>query len=364
MSGATRAAALEPPFGERDAFGMGARIAGIGDQIDEALAHVAREPWPLGRRAPDLLAVGAMGGSAIAAELIECLERARLPRPVLVVRDYRWPACVGGDSMALLCSYSGNTEETLALESEAVKRGIPRVALTTGGTLAERCRRSGVPVMIMPGGSPPRAALYGSWVRVNALLHALGWLPDPAPDWKRARAAVRAGEARLGADVPEAANPAKRLARELQGRMVAIYAASARLGAVATRWRHQLNENAKVPAHSALVPELNHNEIVGWETAGPLQANTSVVLLRDPDDEPEVATRLTLTGEYAARQGAQVHEVVAAGETPLERAVGLAQWGDWLSFYLAMLNGVDPTPIPSIDEFKRRLAEAGRRDRA
>ncbi|MEO5618331.1 MAG: bifunctional phosphoglucose/phosphomannose isomerase [Candidatus Eisenbacteria bacterium] len=355
---------LEPPYGERDAHGMAARISGIGDQIDEALAHLAREPWPLGRRAPDLLAVGAMGGSAIAADLIECHERARLPRPMLVVRDYHWPACVGGDSMALLCSYSGNTEETLALESDAVKRGIPRVALTTGGTLAERCRRSGVPFMSMPGGSPPRAALYGSWVRVTGLLHALGWLPDPAGDWRRARGAVRAAEERLGPASPEPANPAKQLARELHGRMVYLYAASARLGTIATRWRHQLNENAKVPAHSALVPELNHNEIVGWEIAGPLQAQASVVILRDPEDAPEVATRLTLTGEYAARQGARVHEVMAEGESALDRAVGLVQWGDWLSFYLALLGGVDATPIASIDEFKRRLAEAGRRPRA
>ncbi len=354
-------AALEPPYGGRDAHGMAARLSGIPEQIEEALAHVAREPWPLGRRAPDLLAVGAMGGSAMAAEMIAGLEAARLPRPLLVVREYRWPACVTGESMALLASYSGNTEETLALEADAVRRGIPRVALTTGGTLGERCRRAGVPVMGMPAGSPPRAALYGAWVRIEALVHALGWLPDPAPAWRRAAAAARAGEARIGPAVPEASNPAKRLARALQGRMITVYAASARLGAVATRWRQQLNENAKVPAHSALVPELNHNEIVGWETSGPLQAQTSVVLLRDPDDEPEVATRLTLTGEYAARQGAQVHEVRGEGDGPLERAVGLAQWGDWLSFYLALLGGVDATPIASIDEFKRRLAEAGRR---
>jgi len=355
---------LEPPYGERDASDMGGRIARIPEQIEEALDHLRREPWRIASRPFDLLAVGGMGGSAIAADLLANLYADRLPRPMLVVRDYRWPACVSAQSLALLCSYSGNTEETLALEAETVRLGIPRVALTTGGEMARRCEHSGAPVMKMPGGSPPRAALYGAWVRIGALLGALGWLPDLTEEWRSAVRAARAAGETMGPASAGEANPAKQLARALHSRLVFVYAASERLGAIATRWRQQINENAKVPAHSALVPELNHNEIVGWEAAGPLPAQTSVVLLRDPEDAPEVATRLTLTGEYATRQGARVHEVSVSGGTRLERAVRLVQWGDWVSFYLALLNGVDATPIASIDEFKRRLEAAGRRDRA
>src|SRR5262245_872515 len=125
---------------------------------------------------------------------------------------------------------------------------------------------------------------------------------------------------------------------------------------MATRLRTQLNENAKLLAHSALVPELNHNEIVGWERAAAGRA--SVLILRDREDAPEVAKRLTLTAEYAARQGAQVHEVSSGDGGRLARMASLVQWGDYLSFYLARLAGVDPTPIASIDEFKRRLAES------
>jgi glucose/mannose-6-phosphate isomerase len=356
-------AGLEPPYGSRDAQGMAARIAGIPAQIGEALDHLAREPWRIPAHAADLLAVGAMGGSAMAAELIAGLEADRLPHPVVIARDYGWPACVTSRSLVLLCSYSGNTEETLALEAAAAERGFPRVALTTGGALADRCARAGVPVMRMPGGSPPRAALFGAWVRIAGLLHELVWIPDPAAEWRRAREAAQQAGAALAPESPEASNPAKQLARALHGRLVYVYAGSERLGAVATRWRQQLQENAKVPAHSALVPELNHNEIVGWQVGGPLQAMTSVVLLRDPEDSPEVATRLALTGEYVARQGARVHEVRSTGATRLERAVRLVQLGDWVSFYLALLGGVDPTPIPSIDEFKRRLAEASRASR-
>ncbi len=354
---------LEPPYDGRDGQGMAARIAGIPAQIGEALDHLAREPWKVPLREPVLLAVGAMGGSAMAAELIAGLEADRLPHPLLIVRDYRWPACVTSRALVLLCSYSGNTEETLALEAAAAARGLPRVALTTGGELAARCERARVPLMRMPGGSPPRAALFGAWVRIAALLHELGWIPDPLTEWRRTGQATREAGSALVPESPEPSNPAKQLARALVGRLVHVYAGSERLGAVATRWRQQLQENAKVPAHSALVPELNHNEIVGWEVAGPLQAMTSVVLLRDPDDSPEVAARLALTGEYVARQGARIHEVSAPGATRLERAARLVQLGDWVSFYLALLGGVDPTPIPSIDEFKRRLAEAGRASR-
>jgi glucose/mannose-6-phosphate isomerase len=237
------------------------------------------------------------------------------------------------------------------------------VALTTGGEMARRCERSGVFAMSMPGGSPPRAALFGSWVRLHALLHELVWVPDPGPDWRRAMESTRAAGLALAPSSPEAQNPAKQLARALHGRLPFLYSGTERMAAVATRWRQQINENAKVPAHSAQVPELNHNEIVGWEVVGPLQAMTSVVLLRDPEDAPEVSTRLTLTGEYATRQGARVHEVTSQGETRLERAVRLVQFGDWVSFYLALLGGVDATPIASIDEFKRRLAEASRAGR-
>ncbi|HTO90982.1 MAG TPA: bifunctional phosphoglucose/phosphomannose isomerase [Candidatus Sulfotelmatobacter sp.] len=355
---------LEPPYGSRDAHDMGGRIARIPEQIEEALAAVRATPWRVPGAAPDLLAAGGMGGSAIAADLVSSLEADRLPRPLVVVREYRWPACVTSRSLALLCSYSGNTEETLALEAEASRRGIPRVALTTGGELAARCERSHVFAMRMPGGSPPRAALYGAWVRVSALLSALGWLPDPGGDWERAAHAARAAGEALGPARAERENPAKQLARALAGRHVFLYAASERLGAVATRWRQQINENAKVPAHSALVPELNHNEIVGWESGGAFAAQSAVVLLRDPEDAADVATRLALTGEYAARQGARVHQVSVPGESRLERAVRFSQYGDWVSFYLALLNGVDATPIASIDEFKRRLDEAGRRGRA
>ena len=352
---------LEPPYGARDSSGMAARIVSQPEQIEEALARVVEHPWQLPGGRPSLLAVGALGGSAIAADLVAGLEHDRLPRPLLTVRDYHWPACVTREALALLCSYSGATEETLALYQEAGERGVPRAAITTGGMLAAWCARDHVPCAFLPGGSPPRAALFSSWVTVTALLRALEWVDDPAPAWREAAALLRVRNALLGPATPEADNPAKRLARSLAGRSVFIYAGAERVGAVATRVRQQLNENAKMLGHSALVPELNHNEIVGWERVGAAAKSSVVLLLRDAEDSAATRTRLALTGEYAARQGAAVYEVDSSGEGRLSRLASLVQFGDYLSLYLALANGVDPTPIASIDEFKRRLADAAGR---
>lgn len=337
---------------------MTARIRDIPLQIEDALERLQRAPWRIPGE-PERLAAGAMGGSAIAADLCATLYGDRLPHPLLVVRDYRWPAWVGPTSLALLASYSGDTEETLSLYRDAAARGAMRAALTTGGALAAACERDGVPCLRMPGGSPPRAAMYGAWVGLTGLLHALGWIDDPRPDWERATVRLREGEARLGAGVPEAGNPAKRLARALAGRPVLVYAGARRLGALATRYLQQLNENAKVSGHSALVPELNHNEIVGWERPGPALRGAAVLLLLDAEDDPAVRVRLELTAEYVERQGATVHVITAGQSERLVRLAELAQFGDYLSLYLAFLNGVDPTPIASIDEFKRRLAQRG-----
>jgi glucose/mannose-6-phosphate isomerase len=259
-------------------------------------------------------------------------------------------------SLALLCSYSGNTAETLSLYREAGARGIPRAAISSGGELSARCEKDRVPLCRVPGGSPPRAALFGTWVALTGLLHGLGWIEDPAAAWRETAATLREAAREIGPARPEGSNPVKQMARALHGRLVFIYGASERLSAVVTRVRNQLNENAKLLGHSALVPELNHNEIVGWEITGPAHATAAVLVLRDREDSADVSKRLTLTAEYAAARGAAVHDWHSRGEGRLARLASLVQFGDYLSFYLAVLNGADPTPIASIDEFKRRLA--------
>ncbi len=350
--------ALDPPYDAHDAHGMTARILGIPDQVAAAVAASRESPWRIPVADPDLLAVGALGGSAIAADLVAGTAADRLPHPLIAVREYRWPAFVTRRSLALLCSYSGNTEETLALYDDAGARGIPRLAMTTGGELARRCERDGVPRVTLPAGSPPRAAVYASWVRLTYLVHALGWDSDPTADWGAAARLLGQRRDEWSPAVAEGRNPVKQIARRLDGRFVLIYAGSDRLGAVATRVRNQLNENAKLLAHSAVVPELQHNEVVGWERPVAPAASTAVLILRDPEDAPAIDLRLTLTAEYVRSKGAEVVEFREESGPRLARIASLVQFGDWLSLYLALLNAADPTPIASIDWFKQRLTDS------
>ena len=348
---------LEPPYGPRDARDMAALIDALPEHIEQALERVAAEPWRPPLADPALLAVGGMGGSAIAGELTAAVVADRAPKPMLVVRDYRWPAWVGRDTLAVLSSNSGNTEETLALAAEAAKRGAPCMVMASGGKLVEWARAHGWPVHRLPGGMPPRAALFHGWVPLTVLVADLGWVADPRPAWREAVGLLRERLREMGSAAPEATNPVKRLARALHGGVLQIASGPGAVAAVATRWRQQLNENAKVFAHSAVVPEHNHNEIVGWQVAGPATHAVGLLVLRDVEDPVEVTTRLDLLAEYAARQGAAVHEIRSQGESRIARLASLVQFGDSLSLHMALLGGVDPTDIASIDEFKRRLAE-------
>ncbi len=351
---------LEPPFGARDPHGMAALVDAIPEHIEQALQRTNAAPWQLPKHEPDLIAFGGMGGSAIAGELTAAMFADTLPRPWLVVRDYRWPACVTPRALAVLSSNSGNTEETLALEAEAQARKVPSVAMTSGGELARRARAAGYSVQSVPSGMPPRAALFHAWVPVSRLPAALGWAADPEPGWREAIALLREHRDQWGVDAPESRNPAKQLARALVGRTVFVYSATGACAAVGTRWRQQFNENAKVLAHCAAVPEQNHNEIVGWQVASEATRAVSIVLLRDREDSAAATQRLRLAADYAVRQGASVHEVTSIGESRIARLASLVQFGDYVSLYLALAGGVDPTDITSIDDFKRRLAESAK----
>jgi len=349
---------LDAPYAH-DPKGMGALIEGIPDQIESALQRITASPWKLDHsRLPSTLAVGAMGGSAIAADLTAALYADRLMRPMVVVRDYHWPGFVTREAFALHCSYSGATEETLALYKQASHRGVPRAALTTGGALASCCDRDGVPWHRLPSGMPPRAAMFSSWVPMTFLIAALDWCDDPTRDWRYTAERLADLKQDIGLHVPENKNPAKQLARALAGHYVVLYTSTGLAAPAATRLRQQLNENAKMLGRSAQVPELNHNEIVGWERPEAIHKSTAVLFLQDPDDREEISRRLALTAEFVKQQGADVHHVPAGGGSRLSRLAHLVMWGDYLSFYLAQLRGVDPTPVASIDEFKRRMAAA------
>jgi glucose/mannose-6-phosphate isomerase len=257
--------------------------------------------------------------------------------------------------MVLCSSYSGATEETIACYDDATERGAHRIVATTGGPLAERARRDGVPVVPLPGGFQPRAAVGYALVAALEAAALSGVAPSLREEVDAAGALAERLAAEWSPDGPEDGR-AKALARRLVG-TVPVVAGTELTAEVAYRWKTQINENAELPAFASSLPELNHNEIVGWAAARDL-ARFSAVFLEDRDEHPRNARRIDLTARSAESGAAVVERVLALGETRTERVVSLVLLGDLVSLYLAVLRGIDPVSVVAIDELKAQLDRA------
>jgi len=338
-----------------DPGGMRGHLEGFGDQLREAVRMGRETPLKVSSEGISSVAVVGMGGSAIGGDMAAGYLAGSLRVPLSVVRDYELPGYVGPSTLVYVSSYSGNTEETLSAYAEARERGAAIVASTTGGEVGRIAAQEGHDVVSVPLGYPPRAALGFSLVPLLFVLGRLGLAPDPAGDVEDTIVTVEEGVRRLRLDVPADANKAKDLALWLHGHVPVIYGTVPGTSVVASRWCGQLSENSKVVAHRNELPEMNHNEIVGWSGSRPMGGDARVVFLRDEDDHVRVARRIEITRDEIASTGADVREVESRGATRLARLMSLVQLGDFVSFYLAMLEGVDPTPVAPIDRLKKEL---------
>jgi glucose/mannose-6-phosphate isomerase len=297
------------------------------------------------------LIVAGMGGSSVGGRLAAGALGPRLRRPLALAMGYDIPSWIGSETLVLCSSYSGSTEETLATYDAAKAVGAPRLVATTGAELAERARADGVPVIPLPAGFQPRAAVGYSLVTALEAATLCGAAPSLRGEVEAA-ATLATGLAReWGPDGAEDGE-AKRLARALHGTFPVITGAGL-TASVAYRWKCQINENAEIPAFASKLPEHDHNEIVGWAGA---ERRLSAVFLEDPQAEERVERRVEVTAELAAEGAAVVERVSARGETRLERLVSLVLLGDLVSLYMAVLRGVDPVNVRAVDVLKDRLA--------
>ncbi|NHM28823.1 bifunctional phosphoglucose/phosphomannose isomerase [Desulfofundulus sp. TPOSR] len=320
--------------------------------------------WELGMAADvspmdDLrqVVVTGLGGSAIGGDLLRVYAAQRLDVPVVVNRDYVLPEFVGPHTLVFAVSYSGNTEETLSAYAQAREKGASLVVLTTGGKLGEMARNDGVPVITVPGGIAPRSATGYLFIPTLAVLYRMGLLPDLSHEVAECVSLLQSMREELKPEVPRDSNQAKMLAASFHNRIPVIWGSSGTTEVVAQRWKGQINENAKAPACWNVFPELNHNELVGFEFPGELLRRLYVVILRDPRDHPRVQKRFAITREIMEGAVAGVVEIMARGSGALARMYSLVYIGDYASVYLAMLYGVDPGPVRVIDTLKARLAE-------
>jgi glucose/mannose-6-phosphate isomerase len=321
----------------------------LGDALWRAQsASIAKNDRPGG------LVVCGMGGSAIGGDLAVAALGDRATRAITIVRGYALESWTGPDSLVLCSSYSGNTEETLACFEAAGAAGAGRVALTTGGKLAEAAREEGVPVIGVPAGMQPRAAVLYMIVGTLECAALCGAAPGLHSEIDTATALLEQLVEEWGPDAPED-SPAKSIAGALQGTLPVVHGSGPTV-APARRWKTQLNENADAAAFWAELPEANHNEICGWQR-GRAMAPLSAVFLEDPDQHPHVHRRIELTAAEVERAGATALRVAARGESRLERVLSHVLLGDLVSVYLAVLDGVDPTPVEPLERFKAALGK-------
>ena len=302
---------------------------------------------------PGGLVVSGMGGSAIGGALARAALGDQASRPILAARGYGLPPWTTPDPTVLCASYSGNTEETLACFEAAGALGARRIVVTSGGELADQARAADVPVIPIPGGFAPRAAI--AYLLVSALEVAALCGCGPRLTTEIDVAAAHLGElaGQWGPESPDD-SLAKEVARGLHGTVPVIAGADLTVP-LAYRWKTQINENAGVPAFSAELPELDHNEIAGWMGAG-APSPFSAVFLDDCDSHPRLRTRIELTEELIRPHAASTRVLTTFGESALERVCSLILLGDLVSCYLAALSGVDPTLAPPLEDLKERLA--------
>ena len=337
-----------------DPGGMLAKIEDLPTQLERAWAAVPKLPLPSVSDVRHAVFAG-MGGSAIGADLACASARGTSAASLTVWRDYGIPAWVeGSQSLVVVSSHSGNTEESLDAYHRAGRAGARRVVFTTGGALEKEAGENGDPVWKIDHPGPPRAAVGYSFGFALGVLARVGLIPDPTPDVAQAVAAMREQAGAFGADSPVVHNPAKRMAGQLIDRWPIFFGAGA-LGPVARRWRSQVNELAKAPAQYEELPEADHNVVAGTAGPGSLIGKTMAVFLRAGLDDPRLVRRVEVTRQLLMVEGYNTDTVDGVGECLLAQQWTALHYGDYAAYYLAIAYGVDPTPIPAIENLKDLL---------
>ncbi len=351
-------ASLDDPmiYRQIDSSGMLSHLHEFPAQCQRAWEKIMGFDLPPKYKGIEGVIILGMGGSAIGGDLVRRLALAESKTPVWVHRDYGLPPFVDERTLVIASSYSGNTEETLSAFTQSLKTRAKKLVLTTGGKLKQLAEKEGIPVFAIDYQAPPRAAFPHSFIPLVGIFQKLGLLKDKSAELKEGLETLNKLADDLAETNPLVSNPAKQLATKLHRNVVIIYGAEL-LSEVARRWKTQLNENSKTMAFFELFPELNHNAAVGYDFPPEVKERVFVVLLHSSLLNPRNQLRYKATARLMTRAQIKHQMVEAMGASPLVQMMSLILFGDYVSFYLAVLNGVDPTPIDSIDFVKKYLAQ-------
>ncbi len=288
-----------------------------------------------------------LGGSGIGGRIAAQLVHKEAKCSIEVYNNYYLPGYVNHKSLVIACSYSGNTEETLAAMEQALTKGARVCVVTSGGKMLETAKSKGLDHIVIPGGNPPRTMLAYSLVQQFFLLHHFGIIGDGF------EGSIKTAAAMLSEEKEAIKKAARELTEKLHGKRLVIYS-EANTEAVSIRFRQQVNENSKELCWHHAIPEMNHNELVGWAGG---DNEIAVVLFRHSTDHERTQVRMEINKEVFAKFTPHVHEVWSKGDTAYARQLYLINLGDWVSLYWAEKKGVDPSEIAVIDMLKGKLAD-------
>lgn len=303
---------------------------------------------------PQHIIITGMGGSAIGGEILRDWLRDRTSIPIEVCRDYVLPAYANKDTLVFALSYSGNTEETLSAFVEAINRGCMVIAVTSGRHLLSFSEKLGIPYVKIPRGMQPRAAIPYLFFPLPFLMEKMGILSNIEKETEEALLVLEELSREMAPQTPTKKNLSKKLAVELDGTVPVVYGFR-QYEALARRLKAQFNENTKIPSKQDVFPELNHNEVMGWEAPETVTKQFSVILLRDPNEPPEIKHKIEATKDLALKKAQKILEIYAKGEKNLAKIFSILHVVDLASVYLAILRKTDPTPVETITKIKKEV---------
>jgi glucose/mannose-6-phosphate isomerase len=339
-----------------DPKGMYNWIKDFPKQIEDAVRIGKEAKIKLNVKGVQNIILTGLGGSAIGGDLLRSYLADELDIPFMVNRYYTLPEYVGKNTLVIVSSYSGNTEETISAHKDAMKRKARVLCISTGGETAKTAKKFKQPWIQVPPGLSPRAALGYSFFPLLVVLGKLGFIKPKDKDIKETIQLLK-NKSDLFKNPESPDNTPLKLAERLKNKLPVIYSPVEHLDTVNIRWRGQIAENAKQLSSGHVLPEMNHNELVGWKVLTELMKNMHVVFLKDIGTHKRVAIRGVITKQIVSQYAGEVTEVASEGKGLLARLFSLIYFGDWVTLYLAILNTVDPEPVAIIDYLKNELSK-------
>lgn len=291
--------------------------------------------------------ISGLGGSGIGGTILANVLRDDVAVPIIVNKEYQIPAFVNENSLVIICSYSGNTEETLSALMQSFKKNAQIVCITSGGLIQEYAETNDIDYVLIDGGAPPRSAFGQTFVQLLYILHHLGLLENGFKQYLQDAILL------LENEKEDIKKQAKAVAEKLNDKIPVIYS-DAKFEGVSIRFRQQINENSKMLCWHHVVPEMNHNELVGWREKN---EKIVVVFLRNNKDFERNQERMEFTKEIVSEYASDVVEIYSKGDYDLVRSIYLIHLTDWVSYYIAELKGIDAVEVNVINKLKNKLAE-------